>query len=67
MAQATDADLRFVCVFTPPLNGREAHRNDGSYALPFVIGCPNVQNEYGSHFPFDFNAIFFEMINAGCY
>ena len=30
---ATDGDLRLVCVFTPPLSGREVHREDGSYAL----------------------------------
>ncbi len=32
VVQATDADLRLVCVFTPPLSGRETHRKDGSYA-----------------------------------
>ncbi|WP_299888133.1 ectoine synthase [uncultured Ruegeria sp.] len=26
------ADLRLVCVFNPPLSGREVHRQDGSYA-----------------------------------
>lgn len=30
--RATDADLRLVCVFNPPLSGREVHRKDGSYA-----------------------------------
>ena len=25
-------DLRFVCVFTPPLTGTETHQPDGSYA-----------------------------------
>ncbi len=32
IVEATDADLRLVCVFTPPLSGREVHREDGSYA-----------------------------------
>ncbi len=32
IVQATEADLRLVCVFTPPLSGREVHREDGSYA-----------------------------------
>ncbi len=32
VVQATDADLRLVCVFTPPLSGRETHCKDGSYA-----------------------------------
>lgn len=32
VVQATGADLRLVCVFTPPLTGREVHRKDGSYA-----------------------------------
>ncbi len=31
VVQATKADLRLVCVFTPPLSGREVHREDGSY------------------------------------
>ena len=26
--------LRFVCVFNPPLTGRESHDADGSYNLP---------------------------------
>ena len=26
--------LRIVCVFTPPLTGRETHDEDGAYALP---------------------------------
>ena len=30
--QAVDADLRLVCVFNPPLTGRETHHADGSYA-----------------------------------
>ena len=25
-------DLRLICVFNPPLNGHEVHREDGSYA-----------------------------------
>ncbi len=33
LVQATDTDLRLVCVFNPPLSGREVHRKDGSYAL----------------------------------
>ena len=32
VVRATDADLRLVCVFNPPLRGREVHRKDGSYA-----------------------------------
>lgn len=32
IVQAPDADLRLVCVFNPPLSGRELHREDGSYA-----------------------------------
>lgn len=32
VVRATDADLRLVCVFNPPLSGREVHREDGSYA-----------------------------------
>ncbi|MGV6805476.1 MAG: ectoine synthase [Ruegeria sp.] len=32
LVRATDADLRLVCVFNPPLSGREVHREDGSYA-----------------------------------
>ena len=32
VVRATDTDLRLVCVFNPPLNGREVHRKDGSYA-----------------------------------
>ena len=27
-------DLRLICVFNPALNGREVHREDGSYAPP---------------------------------
>ena len=34
VVRATDADLRLVCVFNPPLTGREVHREDGSYAPP---------------------------------
>ena len=30
--RATNGDLRLVCVFNPPLTGRERHRSDGSYA-----------------------------------
>ncbi|WP_170473304.1 ectoine synthase [Ruegeria arenilitoris] len=32
LVQALDADLRLICVFNPPLTGREVHRKDGSYA-----------------------------------
>lgn len=32
LVRATHAELRLVCVFNPPLSGREVHRNDGSYA-----------------------------------
>lgn len=32
--RATRGDLRLVCVFNPPLSGRETHREDGSYAEP---------------------------------
>ena len=32
VVRATDAGLRLVCVFNPPLSGREVHRKDGSYA-----------------------------------
>ena len=32
IVQALDSDLRLVCVFNPPLDGRETHREDGSYA-----------------------------------
>ena len=32
VVRATNADLRLVCVFNPPLSGREVHRKDGSYA-----------------------------------
>ncbi|WP_171211295.1 ectoine synthase [Ruegeria sp. HKCCA5426] len=32
VVRATDTDLRLVCVFNPPLSGREVHRKDGSYA-----------------------------------
>lgn len=34
LVQATDTDLRLVCVFNPALSGREVHRDDGSYAPP---------------------------------
>lgn len=30
-------DMRIICVFNPPLTGREVHREDGSYA-PLAIG-----------------------------
>lgn len=30
----TFTDMRLVCVFTPPLTGRETHDDDGAYALP---------------------------------
>lgn len=30
--RATRGDLRLVCVFNPPLTGRETHRADGSYS-----------------------------------
>ena len=32
IVRATKEDLRFVCVFNPPLTGKETHRPDGSYA-----------------------------------
>ena len=32
IVQAPEVELRLVCVFNPPLNGREVHRDDGSYA-----------------------------------
>ena len=32
LVQALDGHLRLVCVFNPPLTGREVHREDGSYA-----------------------------------
>ena len=32
IVQAVESDMRLVCVFNPPLSGREVHRNDGSYA-----------------------------------
>ncbi|NOD64931.1 MULTISPECIES: ectoine synthase [unclassified Ruegeria] len=34
VVRATETDLRLVCVFNPPLSGREVHREDGSYAAP---------------------------------
>ncbi|KIC47126.1 ectoine synthase [Ruegeria sp. ANG-S4] len=32
IVQAPEADLRLICVFSPPLSGQEVHREDGSYA-----------------------------------
>ncbi len=32
LVRATEVHLRLVCVFNPPLSGREVHRKDGSYA-----------------------------------
>jgi L-ectoine synthase len=32
--RALVGDLRLVCIFNPPLTGREKHQADGSYALP---------------------------------
>lgn len=32
--RATKSDLRFICIFTPALTGREVRDEDGSYALP---------------------------------
>ncbi|WP_425080924.1 ectoine synthase [Ruegeria arenilitoris] len=32
VVQAIETDMRLVCVFNPPLSGREVHRKDGSYA-----------------------------------
>lgn len=29
-----DVPMRMVCVFTPPITGREVHDKDGSYSLP---------------------------------
>ncbi|KIC38123.1 ectoine synthase [Ruegeria sp. ANG-R] len=34
LVRATEADLRVVCVFNPPLSGSETHREDGSYTPP---------------------------------
>jgi L-ectoine synthase len=31
--RATDEDLRLICVFNPPLVGKEDHDEDGSYPL----------------------------------
>jgi len=33
IVRATRGDLRLVCVFTPPLSGREKHQADGSFPL----------------------------------
>ena len=32
--RATKGELRFICIFTPALSGREVHDADGSYGLP---------------------------------
>ena len=32
-----DTDLRIICVFNPPLTGKEVHREDGSYAGPTSV------------------------------
>lgn len=29
-----DQDMRLVCVFNPPVTGKEVHREDGSYPAP---------------------------------
>ena len=29
-----EQDMHLVCVFNPPLTGKEVHQEDGSYALP---------------------------------
>ncbi len=42
VVQAKDADLRLVCVFNPPLSGREVHREDGSYAPTHPNECSDV-------------------------
>jgi len=34
IVRATKSDLRFICIFTPALTGREIHDADGSYAPP---------------------------------
>ena len=34
LLRARDRDMRLMCVFTPPLVGREVHQADGSYNLP---------------------------------
>lgn len=34
LLRATTADMRLVCVFNPPLTGREIHDKDGAYPLP---------------------------------
>jgi len=31
-------ELRMICVFNPPVTGRELHDEDGSYALPAEDG-----------------------------
>ncbi|MCK9275839.1 MAG: ectoine synthase [Syntrophales bacterium] len=31
LLRAKESDMRLVCVFIPPLTGREVHREDGSY------------------------------------
>jgi L-ectoine synthase len=36
--RAIGGDMRLVCVFNPPLTGREVHGSDGSYA-PAGEGC----------------------------
>ncbi|MDY6820354.1 MAG: ectoine synthase [Deferribacterota bacterium] len=33
LLRATTSDLRLICVFNPPLVGREDHDEDGSYPL----------------------------------
>lgn len=32
--RAIGGDLRLICVFNPPLFGKEVHRADGSYSAP---------------------------------
>jgi len=32
--RATKSDLRFICIFTPALTGRETHDANGGYAAP---------------------------------
>ena len=31
IVRAPDSNMRLICVFNPPLSGRETHREDGSY------------------------------------
>lgn len=33
LLRATESDMRMVCVFNPPLTGREVHDEEGTYPL----------------------------------